>query len=428
MRRDGASLPYERRGRGAIACTASVMQDVAGTRQHRIHAWFARDPLTERLHDGNAPLTPPAERQRRNRDIRRRVVQEAPVVTWRNRRVTFATPKRIAGVTFAAAVLVAACGGSGAATQAPAQGQATGSGVEGEIVVSGSSTVEPISTGVAEAFHAMNPEVRIEVTGPGTGDGFKRFCAGETDISDASRTIKDEEAAACKDAGIEYVELKIAYDGITILTSNENTAIACLSFADLYALTGPESTSFAKWSDAAALAKELGSNTVMPDAALAITGPGEESGTYDTYVELALKKLADERGQDAATRPDYTANANDFAIIEGISGSPTSLGWVGFAFAEENIDKVKEIEVAKDANGTCVAPSAETIGDGSYPLSRSLYIYVNKAKAAENPAVAAYVDYYLADGTIATALETIPYVNLPADALAETRAAWEAAK
>ncbi len=128
------------------------------------------------------------------------------------------------------------------------------------------------------------------------------------------------------------------------------------------------------------------------------------------------------------TRPDYTASANDNAIIEGVAGSDTSLGWVGFAFAEENTDKVKELQVAKDPNGTCVAPSAATIGDGSYPLSRSLYIYVNKAKAAANPAVGAYVDFYLADGTISKVLETVPYVNLPAADLAATRAAWDAAK
>jgi phosphate transport system substrate-binding protein len=300
--------------------------------------------------------------------------------------------------------------------------------------VSGSSTVEPISTGVAEALAAANPGFTYTVEGPGTGDGFKKFCAGETDISDASRKIKDEEAKACADAGIEYVELKIAYDGMSVLTSVNNTAVACLSFPDLYALIGPESTGFAKWSDAAGIAKELGSNTVFPAADLSITGPGEESGTFDSFVELALDKIAGTRNQIVApakhttTRPDYTASANDNAIIDGISGSDTSLGWVGFAFAEENKDKVKELGVAKDANGTCVKPSTATISDGSYPLSRSLYIYVNKAKAAANPAVVSYVDYYLADGTIAKVLETVPYVNLPADVLAETASTWNAAK
>ena len=215
---------------------------------------------------------------------------------------------------------------------------------------------------------------------------------------------------------------------MSVLTSVNNTAVACLSFADLYALVGPESTGFGKWSDGAAIAKELGSNTVLPDAPLKITGPGEESGTFDSFVELAIAKIAEARGQKANTRPDYTASADDNAIIEGISGSDTSLGWVGFAFAEENKDKVNEIQVSKDANGTCVAPTPETIADGSYPLSRGLYIYVNKAKAAENAALAAYVDFYLAEGTISKVLEVVPYVNLAPEALAESRSAWDAAK
>jgi len=358
--------------------------------------------------------------------------------------VTFSSTKRIGGLALAATMFVAACGGGAASpaattgtsaaprTAAPATttpAESAAAGVTGAIIVSGSSTVEPISTGVAEALAAANPGFTYTVEGPGTGDGFKKFCAGETDISDASRKIKDEEAKACADAGIEYVELKVAIDGMSVLTSANNTAIACLSFPDLYALVGPESTGFAKWSDAAAIAKELGSNTVFPDAELTITGPGEESGTFDSFVEIALAKIAEARGKKGeTTRPDYTASANDNAIIDGIAGSDTSLGWVGFAFAEENKDKVSEIAISKDANGTCVKPDAATIGDGSYPLSRSLYIYVNKAKAAANPAVVGYVDYYLAEGTIAKVLETVPYVNLTADALAESRSAWDAAK
>jgi phosphate transport system substrate-binding protein len=342
--------------------------------------------------------------------------------------VTITSPKRLGALALAAAFAVAACGG-GATASPSASAPAGGGGVSGSIAISGSSTVEPISTGVAELFKEANPDFNYKIEGPGTGDGFKRFCAGETDISDASRKIKDEEAEACKTAGIEYVELKIAYDGLTIMTNPANTAIACLSFADLYALTGPESTGFDTWAKAAPLAKELGSNTVLPEAPLVITGPGEESGTFDTYVELALTKIGQGRKIDPiTTRPDYTASANDNAIIEGVAGSDTSLGWVGFAFAEENADKVKELEVSKDTNGTCVAPTAQTIADGSYPLARSLYIYVNKAKAAENPAVTGYVDYYLTEGTISKVLEVVPYVNLPASELDATRSAWAAAQ
>ncbi len=358
--------------------------------------------------------------------------------------MTIGSTKRVGALALAATLFVAACSGGGGATTAPASSAAesapvestpaegtsgaTGAAVTGSINVSGSSTVEPISTGVAEALAAGTPDFKYTIEGPGTGDGFKKFCAGETDISDASRKIKDEEAALCQAAGIEYTELKIAIDGISVLTSAANTAVTCLSFADLYALIGPESTGFAKWSDGAAIAKELGSNTTFPDADLSITGPGEESGTFDSFVELALTAIATERGQEPNTRPDYTASPNDNAIIDGIAGSDTSLGWVGFAFAEENKDTVGEIQVAKDVNGTCVAPTAETIASGEYPLSRNLYIYINKAKAAENPAVVGYVDYYLADGTISSVLEAVPYVNLTPEALAETRAAWDASR
>jgi phosphate transport system substrate-binding protein len=368
----------------------------------------------------------------------------APNIVWRNHRVTITT-KRIGALALVAAFAIGACSSGGGGTTAPSSAAPAASesaaaessapaAVSGSINVSGSSTVEPISTGVAEAFKAENPDFTFTVKGPGTGDGFKVFCKGETDISDASRKIKEEEAKTCSDAGIEYIELPIAYDGMTVMTNPSNTAVTCLSFADLYALIGPESQGFKKWSDAQALAKTLGSNTTFPDADLSITGPGEESGTYDSFVELALDKIADPRGKidpatkHTTTRADYTASANDNTIIEGIASSPTSLGWVGFAFAEENKDKVAEIQISKDPNGTCVSPSAETIADASYPLSRTLYIYVNKKKASENPAVAAFVDFYLKDGTISTVLETVPYVNLPADKLTASRSTWDSSK
>jgi phosphate transport system substrate-binding protein len=336
-----------------------------------------------------------------------------------------------------AAFAVGACssggGQSAAPSSAPSNGTAPASeapaSIAGSITVSGSSTVEPISTGVAELLKESNPDFNFTIEGPGTGDGFKRFCAGETDISDASRKIKAEgEADICAAAGIEYIELPIAFDGITVMTSPDNPSIECLSFADLYALVGPESQGFATWDAAQPLATELGSTVTYPNASLDITGPGEESGTFDSFVELAIGGIAGERGKDATTRPDYVASPNDNTIIENVSGSSSSLGWVGFAFAEENKDTVKEVAVSKEPGGECIAPSAETIADGSYPISRTLYVYVNKAKAAENAAVRAYVDFYLAEGTISSVLETVPYVNLPADKLAESRSTWDASE
>jgi phosphate transport system substrate-binding protein len=352
------------------------------------------------------------------------------------------TTKRLGALALMAAFAVGACSSGGgtsaapgtssepaASSVAPASDAPSGAAVSGSITVSGSSTVEPISTGVAEALKAANPDFNFTIEGPGTGDGFKRFCAGETDISDASRKIKAEgEADVCQAAGIEYIELPIAYDGITVMTSPANSGVECLSFADLYALIGPESQGFTTWAAAQPLATELGSKVIYPNSSLDITGPGEESGTFDSFVELVLAGIATERGKDATTRPDYVASPNDNTIIEGVAGSDSSLGWVGFAFAEENKDKVKEVAVSKEPGGECIAPSADTIADGSYPISRTLYIYVNKAKAAENPAVKAYVDYYLTDGTISKVLETVPYVNLPADALTQSRTTWDSSE
>ena len=295
------------------------------------------------------------------------------------------------------------------------------------VLVSGSSTVEPISSLVAEDFAAQSDGFEYEVDGPGTGDGFALFCQGETDISDASRPISEEEIAACEENGIPWVELKVAVDGISVITSTANDAVTCLSFGDLYALLGPESQGFDNWSAADDLAAELGdeygtSNAPFPDSALEVTAPGEESGTYDSFLEIVFGDIAEVREQEEVARPDYTASADDNVIIEGISGAEGSLGWVGFAFYEENADTVKALEV--DGGDGCVAPTAESIASNEYPISRDLFIYVNSDRADANPAVAEFVDYYLSDAGIAAVAEA-GYVDLTPEALEETRAAWE---
>jgi phosphate transport system substrate-binding protein len=321
------------------------------------------------------------------------------------------------------ALFTAACGDS------EKDNAAGGGETSGKITISGSSTVEPISSAVAETFSEEAPDVDISVDGPGTGDGFELFCEGETDISDASRAIKEEEAAACEEAGIEFVELEIGIDGLSVLTSAENGDVECLSFADLYALIGPESKDFKKWSDGQALATELGSESELPDAELTLVGPGEESGTYDSFIELVFADIAEQRleegkiaeDQAETTRPDYQASSNDSVIIEGITGSDSSLGWVGFAFAEEAGDGVKEVEV--DGGDGCIAPTAETIADGSYPISRPLFIYVNKQKAEENEALAEFVDFYL--GSLNEFVEEVGYVAIPDDRLETTKTNWD---
>jgi phosphate transport system substrate-binding protein len=307
-----------------------------------------------------------------------------------------------------------------------------GSKLSGTINISGSSTVAPITTRVSEKFKDEEPDVKVNVDGPGTGDGFVLFCKGETDISDASRPIKKAEADACTAAGIKFVELKVGIDGLTVMTNPANSAVTCLSTPDLYALIGPESNGFKKWSDAQKLAKELGSSTTFPSAGLDIYGPGEESGTYDSFTELALEPTAKKRAeakkieadQTKTSRPDYSSSGDDNVIIQGIEGSKSSLGWVGFAYAEEQGSKVKEIKVSKDSGGECIEPTAETIASAKYPLSRFLYVYVNADKAKANPAIPAFVDYYLADG-IGSVTE-VKYVAITPTDLAATKQVWTA--
>jgi len=319
------------------------------------------------------------------------------------------------------AFVAAACGGGGGESD----GAAT-SADSSTLTISGSSTVEPITARVGEAFNAANPSVGVTVEGPGTGDGFRRFCAGETEISDASRPIKDSEAEACVAAGINFVELKVAFDGLTVMTAPGNDVVACLDFADMYALVGPESEGFDNWSDASALGVELGgSHAPYPDAPLVITAPGEESGTYDTFIEFVIEDAAEERGQDAAARADYQASANDNVIVENIAGNATSFGWVGYAFYVENSSTLKAIEI--DGGDGCVSPSNATIADASYPLARALYIYVNVDKAATNEALTNFVDYYLSDEGLA-AVTAAGYVDLPADEIEATRAVWSNSK
>ena len=339
---------------------------------------------------------------------------------WRSLRV----------VSVVSVLVLAACGGDGGSTN-----EGGGTAVDGEILAIGSSTVEPIMSIALEDFAAANEgAVTFEVDGPGTGDGFAIFCDDGSDIANASRPIDEEEMALCEETGIEYVELKIGIDGLSVITSPDNADVSCLSFGDLYALMGPEAEGFASWTDANDLAAELGSefgetNSPFPDASLDITAPGEESGTYGSFIEIALGDVAEARLESGAItedvaetlRPDYQASADDNVIIENIGGSPSSLGFVGFAFADQNADSVKTLEV--DGGDGCVAPDPETIASNEYPISRDLFIYVNSARAEANPTVVAFVDWLLTDGI--GSVEEADYVPLDETALGETQAAWD---
>lgn len=328
--------------------------------------------------------------------------------------------RALLGLTIVLSLLAAACG-DGSAGEQPAGGDPGAGG--SAITISGSSTVEPISAANAQKWNEDNPDIPISVSGPGTGDGFQMFCNDETDISDASRPIQQEEIDLCAQNGIEFIELKIGIDGLSVITSTQNDQVQCLSFPDLYALLGPESTGFESWSDANELGLQVGGSGDYPQAPLVVTGPGEESGTYDSFVEIVIEDIAEERGQEPVIRPDYQSSPNDNVIIDGVAGSPASLGWVGFAFAQE-AQNVKLLAVEAEEGSGCVEPTSETIADGTFPISRPLFIYVSAAKAEENPALVSFVDFYLSDEGLASVSE-VGYVSLQPDAIEQTRQVWE---
>jgi phosphate transport system substrate-binding protein len=332
-------------------------------------------------------------------------------------------------------VLAAACGDDSDTTTS----DDTGSGdvalqdLEGAYLVSGSSTVFPIVQQQAEEFAAIAPGVAITVEGPGSGDGAKKFCAGEAPIASASRLLKDEEIEICEANGIEFIEIRRGIDGISVITSSDNDAIECVSFNDLYALLSEEAFGFESWADANALTAEWG-GTTFPDAPLDVFAPGEESGTYDSFGEIVIESVAsgktgldpDARDFVETIRPDYAANANDNVIIEGIGASQYSLGWVGYAFAHEAAEAgdVSLLAVSVEDGGECVTPTPETIADASFPIARFLYTYVNADAAENDPAVAAFVDYMLSD----VGLESVTaagYVDLAESDQALARAIWE---
>lgn len=319
-------------------------------------------------------------------------------------------------------LVAAACGDNTTSTQ-------TGPAIEGSLNISGSSTVEPITSLVAEKFQTANPGVTVAVDGPGTSDGFELFCNGETHVSDASRQIEQEEADACAANGIEYIELEIGQDALSVIGNPANT-ISCLTTGDLYALFGPESGDFASWSDANGLAQEVGGNGGFPDTPLTIVAPGEESGTYGSFIDLTgTEDVALERGvpedQAGGLRANYQISADDNVIVKNAAGTESGLGFVGYAFAENAGGSIKEFDI--DAGDGCVAPNAENVQNGTYPLTRSLYIYVSTKGLAENPALEPFIDFFLSDEGIASTTE-VGYVALPSDRLEAARSAWDSGK
>jgi phosphate transport system substrate-binding protein len=251
-----------------------------------------------------------------------------------------------------------------------------GEGLSGRIQADGSSTVAPLATLAAERFGRENSGVRVTVGVSGTGGGFERFCAGETDISDASRPIKDEEKAACEQKGVEYAELQVANDALTVVVNPENDWATCLTTDQLGTIWKPGSK-VNSWKDV---------DPSFPDEGLKLYGPGTDSGTFDYFTDAI-------NGEEGASRSDYSASEDDNVIVRGVSGDKGALGYFGFSYFDQNQDQLKAVEI--DAGDGCVAPSVETAQDGTYkPLSRPLYMYVTK-EALARAEVDAFVQFIL---------------------------------
>jgi phosphate transport system substrate-binding protein len=284
---------------------------------------------------------------------------------------------------------LAACGG-----QAEGSSGDGGEEVSGEVVADGSSTVEPLTAAAGELFAQENGGVNVSVGTSGTGGGFEKFCAGDTDISNASRPIKDdEEVPVCEENGVDYTELQVANDALTVVVSAENDFITCLTTDELKKLWEPAAEGkVTTWDQV---------NPEFPAEPIELYGPGTDSGTFDYFTDEI-------NGEEGASRSDYNASEDDNTIVQGVSGSANALGYFGFTYFEENADALKAVEI--DSGDGCVAPSVETSQDGSYtPLSRPLFVYVSNKAYADKPQVAAFVDYYVENDTeIAEAAQFIP--------------------
>ena len=265
--------------------------------------------------------------------------------------------------------------------------------LKGNIEIDGSSTVFPITQAIAEEFRKTQPQVQVPVGISGTGGGFKRFVVGETDISDASRPITAAEADLATKNGIQYIELTVAYDGLSVLVNKSNTFVTCLTTAELKKI----------WDTGSAVKTWNQVRPEFPADPIRLYGPGTDSGTFDYFTEVI-------NGKAKQSRADYTASEDDNVLVQGIAGDKNSLGYFGFAYFEENQDKLKLVGV--DSGKGCVQPATQTINDGTYaPLSRPLFIYVNR-KSLARPEVRAFVEYYLKNGAKLSA--EVGYVALPA--------------
>jgi phosphate transport system substrate-binding protein len=280
--------------------------------------------------------------------------------------------------------------------------------LSGSIEIDGSSTVFPIAEAVAEEFGKEQKNVKVTVGIKGTGGGFQRFCAGETAISNASRPISASEVTACGAKGIEFIELPVAYDALSIVVNSQNNWVSCITVAELKTMWAPAAQgNVSKWNQV---------NSSWPDANLKLFGPGTDSGTFDYFTEHVNGKAKDSRG-------DFTASEDDNVLVQGVAGDRNALGYFGLAYYLENQNKLKALQVNQDKG--CVSPSAQTVENGTYPLSRPLFIYVRK-DAVSKPEVKAFVDFFLKNaGKLAS---EVGYVKFPDNIYALVNTRWTTGK
>lgn len=305
-------------------------------------------------------------------------------------------------LSFALAIVLLACGSK-------KENENHSASIQGEIKIDGSSTVYPITEAVAEEFRTAQPDVKITVGISGTGGGFKKFGRGEIDINDASRTIKEKEAEACKESNIKFVDLKIAYDGLAVLVNKENTWVDHFTVEELKKIWEPAAQGkITKWSQI---------REGWPNEDFHLYGPGVASGTYDYFTEAIV-------GESGSSRGDYTASEDDNVLVQGIAGDKNAIGFFGYAYFIENQDKLKLVGVDNGKGAGAVLPNPETVMNGTYaPLSRPVFIYVNDAAAAR-PEVESFVTFYLKNAS--TIVPDVGFVALPAEEYQKEQAKFTA--
>ena len=295
---------------------------------------------------------------------------------------------------------LAACGGGGD------QADGGGSGEPGSVAIDGSSTVFPVSEAMAEEFQKKFSNIRVTVGVSGTGGGFEKFCNGETDISDASRPIKSSEIEKCQQNDIQFIEIPVAFDGLTVVKHPENDWAECITVQELETIWKPEAQGeITNWNQV---------RSSFPDRELSLYGPGTDSGTFDYFTDVVV-------GEEGASRGDYTSSEDDNVIVQGVSSDTGSLGYVGLAYFEENKEKMAAIEINDknpDNGEGCIPPSSQTVSEGTYqPLARPLFIYVKKSSAENSEAVQEFMNFYLSAENDNLVSE-VGYVPLP-DAINE---------